>query len=262
NGARGATKRAVLQAIGLPENHSLRKLNGLQASLATAPDEPHLLAAASPSIVWARPSMELNRSFLAKTRKFYRSSTGDFPAGRQLALERASDGQTRGVLETVFADLDGQPGVLLGTTSGLEGTWTRPFDAHRTKAHPFTLLSGEDKRLPMMFQMGRYRYLQADEFQAVSLPYSDGRTSMYIFLPNRGVSFEHFRASLTPESWQSWMQAFRTASGTIGLPRLRLECVCNLVGPLAAMGMGVALDGRRSDFGALCPRTRLHIAAM
>src|SRR5262249_29550483 len=177
NGARGATKRAVLQAIGLPENHSLRKLNGLQASLITTLDEPHLREAASPAIVRARRSMELNRSFLAKTRKFYRSSTGDFPADRQPALVRARDllnGQTSGVIETVFADLDGQPGVVLGTTSSLVGTWTRPFDPNRTQARPFTLLSGEDKRLPMMFQIGSYRYLQADEFQAVSLPYSDG----------------------------------------------------------------------------------------
>src|SRR4030095_14769170 len=109
NGARGATKKAVLQAVGLPENHSLRKLNGLQASLIAELDRPHLLAGATPSIVRARRSLDLNKAFLAKTRKFYRSTAGAFElADPRFALARisaSSNDEARGGRGTLLTRL-------------------------------------------------------------------------------------------------------------------------------------------------------------
>jgi serpin B len=266
NGARGATKRAVLQAIGLPENHSLRKLNGLQASLIAELDRPHLLDAASPSAVRAHGSIELNKAFLAKTQKFYRAATGNGNLeDRQFAFDCAGslfNDQTRGENETIFAEPSGERGVVLSSATCLENVWACAFDPSKTKERPFTLLSGEDKRLPMMFRSGVYRYLMGDGFQAVSLPYNDDQTSMYIFVPDRGFGWERFQKLLTPENWESWMASFATAHGAIALPKFRLAYEADLTEPLSEMGIGVALDGRRADFGALCPRTRLHVSSL
>src|SRR4029450_11552489 len=171
NGARGATKKAVLQAVGLPANPSLTKLNGPQASLIAELDRPHLLAAPSPSIVRARRSLDLNKAFLAKTRKFYRSTAGAFElADPRFALARisaSSNDEARGESETLFAELSGEQAVVLSSNTCVQTVWARAFAPRLTKERPFTLLSGEDKRLPMMFQSGMYRYLMGEGFQAV-----------------------------------------------------------------------------------------------
>jgi len=100
-----------------------------------------------------------------------------------------------------------------------------------------------------MSQSGRYPYYESEEFQAVSLPYGEGRVSMYIFLPKQSLPLGEFQALLNAQNWQSWIAQFDERDGDIVLPRFKVEYKKELNGALIALGMGVAF--RNADFGGM-----------
>jgi len=83
------------------------------------------------------------------------------------------------------------------------------------------------------------------------LPYGEGRVSMYLFLPNMGISLDQFYQTLTPEGWNRWMGQFVEREGSVTLPKVKLEYEANLIPTMTKLGMGVAFDPSQSDFGHL-----------
>ncbi|MGH7456954.1 MAG: serpin family protein, partial [bacterium] len=113
-------------------------------------------------------------------------------------------------------------------------------------------LNGAKKQHPMMSQTGRYRYLENDEFQAISLPYGAGSMSMYIFLPGKNSNLNTFLANLNAAKWESWMTQLRSQEGNITLPRFKLEYEVVLNNALKALGMESAFDPQRANFKEMC----------
>jgi len=101
-----------------------------------------------------------------------------------------------------------------------------------------------------MSQSGRYPYYESEEFQAVSLPYGEGRVSMYIFLPKQSLPLGEFQALLNAENWQYWIAQFDKREGDIVLPRFKVEYKTKLKDTLGDLGMGVAFE-ENADFGGI-----------
>ncbi len=74
----------------------------------------------------------------------------------------------------------------------------------QTAAAPFTLADGTQTSVPMMRQIETIPYFQGTNFQAVSVPYGQGRLSMLIVLPNPGVALDSFVAAMTPSDIDTW----------------------------------------------------------
>ena len=74
---------------------------------------------------------------------------------------------------------------------------------------------------------------------------------MYVFLPAPTSSLTEFTQALTPEAWSQWMAGFARKEGTLRLPRFSLDYETELGAVLTAMGMGIAFDGARADFGRM-----------
>jgi serine protease inhibitor len=134
-------------------------------------------------------------------------------------------------------------GAMLINALYLKGAWTYQFDPSLTAPGSFTLADGEVKRVPLMSQAGDYDYLENEDFQAVSLPYGDGRLSMYIFLPTEEKSLDGFVQGLNRDDWERWMAAFSIKEGMISLPRFELEYTKDLSTALTSLGMGSAFMG-------------------
>lgn len=115
----------------------------------------------------------------------------------------------------------------------------------------------------MMSQSGRYVYFEGKDFQAVNLPYGQGRVSMYVFLPSTNTTLDDFHKNLTPENWETWMNSFRLTPGDIMLPRFKVEFEVGLKDTLKALGMAEAFDPGIADFSGmakLTPTERLFIS--
>src|SRR6202000_503670 len=85
-----------------------------------------------------------------------------------------------------------------------KGQWSTEFDPSLTAAAPFTLMDGTQVSVPMMHQSASYGYLQGTNFQAVRIPYGQGRFSMRVGMPEAGTSLSSFVAGLTPEMINGW----------------------------------------------------------
>ncbi len=135
-----------------------------------------------------------------------------------------------------------------------KGEWSDPFDPDMTGNRDFNLPDGSVKEIAVMIKNDDFRYLETDDFQAVSLPYGKNeRVSMYVFLPASDSSLEQLYGEMNLLNWKRWIASFGSMEGEVGLPRFKFEYETSLKDALAALGMGVAFDESAADFSKMHP---------
>lgn len=257
NGARGETAQAMARTLEFGEL-SLDALNQANAQLKAtlAQQQPHVALAIANSL-WARQGIEFSPEFMQRNTEFYAAEIVELDFGDPGAVKRINDWvrrQTNDKITKITDKISGAAILFLINAIYFKGDWTKPFDKEQTRPGSFTLLDGQQKQHPMMSQSGEYRYFEDDDVQAISLPYADGRLSMYIFLPAPQSSLAAFQTTLSDTSWDTWMDQFRTKEGRIVLPRFRLEYEVTLNQALSAIGMAIAFAPQDADFsGMLVP---------
>lgn len=254
NGASGETQQAManalqLQGLSVPE---LNRANADLKALLENPDTKVQLTIANS--LWARQGVSFKPDFLRRNQEFYRAEITelDFQSPSAAATINGWVKQnTRGKISQIVDKLSPNDILFLINAIYFKGSWSREFDKGSTATKPFYLLDGSQKQHPLMSQRGNYRYYETDQFQAVSLPYGNKRFSMYVFLPKKSSNLSAFYKTLTAETWQQWMNQFRSRAGSIEIPRFKLEYDTELKEALTALGMGVAFDRLRANFAGL-----------
>jgi len=256
NGARGETQQAMAEALAL-QGMSLQQLNqanaALMAKLRNLDDNVLLDVANS---LWARKGVEFKPDFMKINQDFYQAyiETLDFDAPSAPAVIDAwVKEKTRGKIEQMVQEIPGGIILFLINAVYFKGSWAVKFDEKYTRERDFTLLDGSKKKIPMMMSKSdRFRRYRGDGFQAISLPYGDGKVSMYIFLPNRDSSLGEFHKSLSAKNWESWVSQSQREETMIILPKFTLKYEVVLNNALEELGMGVAFDGREANFEGMC----------
>ncbi len=265
NGAGSTTQTAMAKALEL-QGLSLTALNQANADLKTLLDSPEAKVQLSvANSLWARQGINFQPEFLERNRKFYGAQVTDLdfsdPQAPGLINHWASE-NTQGKINKIVDQLSPHDILFLVNAIYFKGTWSREFDPADTANKPFQLLDGSTKSQPMMSQSGDYKYYETDNFQAASLPYGkQGRVSLYLFLPKPTSSLAAFQKSLTAENWTTWMDAFRTRTGAVQIPRFKLEYGIELKSALSALGMAIAFDPAKANFSGLSP-VPAHIDAV
>jgi len=251
NGAEGMTKQAIGTTLGL-SGLSVEKINAASAALISM--QGNLGAQVQLAIanaIWVRRGITLAPDFIRRVKSSYASEVGtlDFDASAASATinKWVADQTRQKIQELVTQDVVAQAVLLLVNATYFKGLWTTPFTTATTKEGTFTLLNGTQKQHPMMTQAGSYNYYENQTFQAVSLPYGEGRISMYILLPKPEFTISELQKDLTLENWQQWVAKFRQMEGRIELPRFKIEYGVELKDALIALGMGAAF-GPDADF--------------
>ncbi len=147
------------------------------------------------------------------------------------------------------ADIAASPAVLTNAVY-FHGKWSQAFEKSGTEDGPFTLASGKTKTLPLMSQEASFSYAETPRFQVVSLPYGQGRTSLYVLLPKPGVKAADLVSSLDLASWSSTLGKMKRAQVALTLPRFKANFQATLNAPLTALGMGRAFGGG-ADFSPM-----------
>jgi len=254
NGASGETQQAMAKTLAL-NGMSLPEINqanaGLRDMLAGADPQVQLTIANS---LWARKGLAFKPEFIARNRDFYAAevATLDFAAPEApIAINKWVSQKTNGKIPEIVKSIPSDAILYLINAIYFKGNWAAPFDKAKTKDGQFTLLHGAKKKHPLMSRTGRYPFFTNDKFQAISLPYSAGRMSMYVFLPNKNSNLNELLASLSAGNWESWMPQFRSQEGNIVLPRFKLEYEVVLNEALQALGMQAAFDPQRANFSEM-----------
>jgi serpin B len=254
NGAVGGTKLAMERALEIQGmNHS--ELNNAYAQLRQALDsaDPKVELRIANSL-WAKKGAAFNPDFIQRDKQFYGADVTalDFgDPGAPATINAWVADKTKGKISHIVDQIDAQSILFLINAIYFKGKWSIEFDKAKTKEDTFTTGASQQKRVPMMHQSGKYNYYEGKNFQAVSLPYGDGRASMYIFLPAQGSRLDEFQKELTAANWETWMKQFTQIDGSIAFPRFKVEYEVGLNDALTALGMGIAFDADRADFSGI-----------
>jgi serpin B len=257
NGADNETRTAMTDALEL-EGLSMEDVNAAYESLIALLESPDSAVELSiANSLWAREGLPFKEEFLQVNAEYYDAEVTELnfnlPEAAPTINAWVSD-NTRGKIREIVDDpID--PAIIMFLINAIyfKGPWTYEFADSLTEDRAFTLLDGSTKRHPLMHQSGMYDYLRGDGFQAVSLPYSKGRVSMYVFLPDRESSLAAFQIQLTAANWKDWMASFQETKGDIALPRFTIEYETSLVDALSQLGMGIAFSESEADFGRMFP---------
>jgi serpin B len=266
NGAEGETRRALADALGL-DGMSLEEVNRAAADLRSAlgSSDPKVQLRVANSL-WAKKGFSPKPAFVQRSKEYYAAEVAslDFASPAATAtinswVSRNTEGRIEGVIDRIDSDVI----LLLVNAIYFKGQCQISFQKEKTQDDVFRLADGRSKKLPMMFQSGKYFYQKGKDFQAVIIPYGSGRMSMYVFLPDANIRFDQFERNVTQENWESWMTGFRLAPGELTLPRFRIEYAADLNDMLQALGMAEAFDPARADFSGIAePRAgqRIYIS--
>lgn len=158
--------------------------------------------------------------------------------------------------------LDRMTRLVLTNAIYFKGNWDRQFKEDRTKDAPFTLLSGDKVDVPMMNQKAEFRYVEAEVFQALELPYVDNELSMIILLPKELDGLPEFEKELTIEDLSACLGKLRNREVIVSIPRFKMTSRFGLASVLKSMGMADAFSPGRADFSGMNGKKDLFISAV
>ena len=241
NGAGGATQQGMAQTLQLG-SMSTADLNNdnaaLQGSLMNPDPLVNLTIANS---LWMH--LDTNMvvpSFTQMDQTYYGATVGDL-AGAPANVNSWVSTETDGLITNILPNANYEGVVaLIANVIYFKGQWSTEFDPSQTAAAPFTLTDGTQVSVPMMHQSATYGYLQGANFQAVRIPYGQGRMSMLVVMPNAGTSLNSFVASLTPAMLTTWEGQLQTGMGNLSMPKFTATFGASLVQPLTTLGMQAA----------------------
>jgi len=254
NGAVGETKQGMERALetrGMNHAELNRAYAQLRAALESADPKVQLNIANS---LWGKKGVTFNPEFIRRNQQYYGAEVKALDFGDPSAAVTINSWvaeKTKGKIDQIIDRIDAQSILLLINAIYFKGAWAEEFNKQKTRDEQFTTGAGTQKRHPMMHQSGNYRYYEARDFQAVSLPYGGGRVSMFIFLPAQNVGLNAFQKTLTATNWDEWMKGFAETKGDIAVPRFKVTYEIGLNDALNALGMGIAFDPDRADFSGV-----------
>ena len=256
NGASGETEQAMTNTLhlqGLGSESINTGYAGLRHALQVADPKVTLTIANS---LWARQGVPFKQDFLQRNTEYFGAtvSTLDFMDPNTLTtINQWVNTNTNGKIEKILDEINADMVLFLINAIYFKGTWQTEFDPSRTRDGTFHLATGAEKQVPMMTRTGDYPYLEnyEEKFQAISLPYGDGRMSMYIFLPYRESDLNTFLDGLNTENWENWISQFREQEVFLSMPKFKLEYEKTLNNPLQSLGMGIAFAPGAADFSRM-----------
>ena len=179
--------------------------------------------------------------------------------------------KTKGLISNIIDRLNREDKMVIANALHFKAEWEIPFEKSDTRKQPFSLLDGRNVNVQMMQKTDTWEYAEDMYCQAISLPYevaTDAATSeplentrytMYILLPQEGLSLKDFiNMQLNTEYWQSL--DFESVSNIhLQLPRWKSDFSASLVEPLRRMGMRQAFT-RDAQFPGITKSNSLLIS--
>lgn len=149
--------------------------------------------------------------------------------------------------------------LVLTNAIYFNSAWLNTFNQGATQNGNFTNLDGKQSSVPMMNQQHSFGYTQGDAYQAVELPYSGGKLSMLVIVPDAG-QFERIETSLNPALVDSIRQKLQESSVILSMPKFKIESDVALSDILKKMGMSDAFDPSKADLSGMDGTRNLFIS--
>ena len=273
NGAKGDTREAIgntLELAGL----SIDEMN--QAYY----DMTWILTQTDPLVefkvansFWSRKGKAIQPDFIEISQYYFDARIEEIDFQAPWAADTINawvDRSTNGKIDKMIEPpISSDIAAILMNAIYFKGNWMFPFDTANTRNDTFYLANGSETDCRMMWLEEDDHAIQIDEnhiapdtnatyfhndlLKAVSLPYGRGDYRMTIMMPNLWNHPDHTVDDLidqfTWENWNAWLDGFCPEEFFVGLPRFKFGYEVSLTGILQTLGMEIAFDPMRADFG-------------
>jgi serpin B len=267
-GARGETEQqmATTMHYTLPRERLHPAFNALDTALTSYGDDKDedAFQLNIASAIWGQEGYKFLPTFLDTLAENYGAGlrTLDFvnktEAARQTINDWVSD-QTEEKIQDLIPKGMLDPLVRLVLTNAIyfNGKWVLPFEKSNTHDEPFTLLDGSTVSVPMMSQIGNFKYAEGNGYQAVESPYRDSSVAMLFILPEAG-RFEEMQGTFSAESVTAITEDLTPQQVRLFVPKFTFESEFNLSETLIQLGMPAAFGN--ADFSGMTGNRDLFIS--
>ena len=150
--------------------------------------------------------------------------------------------------------------LVLTNAIYFKGNWENKFDSKTTKEAPFTLASGKQEQVSLMYQSNHFGYAEDQDLQVLEMPYNGNKLSMVILLPAKPDGLPNLERNLTTANLEKWLSVSQQEV-KVWLPKFKFEQGVNLKDTLSQMGIVDAFnESGKADFSGITDQTNLYIS--
>lgn len=140
-----------------------------------------------------------------------------------------------------------------------KGRWENDFSEYNTQNDTFSKEDGSTMETPFMNQTDSFNYKENDDFQAISLPYKEGRTSMIVVLPKDGKQSRVINTINT--IYSDILATSSNKKVQLKMPKFEFTTdLYHLKEPFQKLGMIDAFDANVADFSDMTGKRDLLIS--
>jgi serpin B len=148
--------------------------------------------------------------------------------------------------------------LVLTNAIYFKGRWERQFKPAQTEEAPFYITAEQKANVPLMHQLGKFKYAETDQLQILELPYTGDKIAMDILLPKAQSGLAKLESALQPADFDSCLDKLAVKQVDVFLPRFKMEQGLTLNSHLRALGMKDAFDENKANFSGMSD-TSLYI---
>lgn len=252
NGSAGETAKQMESVLGWT-GMERSKVNEANKGLRMLLEQGGGVTLSIANSIWIQNGFKMKEPYLNQVEDAYGAEIKMADLSHEDSLKEINgwvDQNTNGMIKSIYSEPPGGKAVLINAIY-FNGGWMDEFDPELTEEKNFNLADGSVKKLPMMKQEKRFAYKESDKWQAVRLPYGDGRMHMLVIVPSKESSLDE----LQKELWKNpkvWQDGYEPNMVKLELPKFKAELSTELseqlVGVLKKAGMKDAFDDMKADF--------------
>ncbi|RGX55558.1 serpin family protein [Anaerotruncus sp. AF02-27] len=165
---------------------------------------------------------------------------------------------TNGLIEKLIeGEIDPNTVMYLVNTIYFKAQWEDAFDPGRTREQDFHAPSG-DIKVQMMRREANFDYLENDQYQAIRLPYKDGKTSMIVLLPREGET--NFLKTVNAGLIESVLADLVSRKVFFGMPKMDLQYGTSLIDAMKALGVTDVFE-ENADLSGITGDQSLYVSS-
>jgi serpin B len=178
----------------------------------------------------------------------------------RLIINAWAEEQTNQRIKDLLAkgSIDADTRVVLTNAVWFKANWASPFAAGQTRDRPFIDRSGMPKAVPFMSQTYWVPYGRSKACQAVDIPYTEGKISMMVIMPDVGT-FDAFLTAFTPAVLDEIIGKLDTQYVALSMPKFTFSATPPIGSTLRTLGMAEAFDPFEADFSGIDGKRDLFI---
>ena len=268
-GARGNTARQMAQVLHLSEEHQQlhQALHTWQGELNREGEKQQDYQLHSANALWGRKGYHFLEEFLTLNRTYYGAGLQELDFENALEEARKTinawvEEQTHGKIADFIKPhmIDNRTALVLTNAMYFKGNWMLPFDKDRTDDAAFTLMNGQQIKVPMMSQTTTVKYAEDEHVQVLELPYTGNRLSMVFILPQKPDGLPELESDLTAGYLKQHLSLLQEQKVMVSIPKLTIETDVSLPKVLNAMGMTDAFSVPPADFSGMTGSPEIYIS--